>query len=89
MAYAKKGLTLLATGGTDEDGNNFRLFGYITQDTHANVIADGYFDGAEDNGLKPGDHLLATVDLDGTGQGRHYVVTVGGANVTVVQLTNA
>lgn len=82
-----KELILIATnpapGGSGTVVNTYR---YATNDTATVVETDGHFDGILENGLNVGDFIFASMDLDGTPAGKTYMVTVGGADVTVAAL---
>ncbi len=73
-----------APGGSGTVVKTYRM---ATDDTAGAVMAGGYFDGIFENGLNPGDVIIASCNLSGvTPSFRILGVTVGGADVTVVDL---
>lgn len=87
MPYQKNQLVCISTGASVAGkGEPVNFFSYTSNDNATAVQANGYFDGALDDGLKPGDHIFASLNMGGTPSGRHYIVTVGGADVTIVDL---
>lgn len=93
MAFDKKGLTMVATGAAvgSAPGNVRNLYFYVTNDADTVVETNGYFDSLST--LTPmavdllvGDVIIASLDVDGTPEVKMYVVSVGGADVTVVPM---
>lgn len=85
MSYNENGLQAFhncshPTGGT----RGPTYYSYTTNDTAATVVADGYFDGALNNGLRAGDIIFANLDMDGTPDFKIYRITAGGADVAIV-----
>lgn len=79
MAFNLDGLALVGNGGVIAQtfptaGTVSRVWHYVTNDTDTQVETDGYFDSTN---LRKGDVVLATIDLDGTPEGKTYLVTVG------------
>lgn len=88
MAFDVGGLIAIATGAAVAgSGTRGTIYHYATNDADTVVEADGYFDGALDDGLNKGDVIIANIDMDGTPEGKNYLVTVGGADVTVAQFS--
>lgn len=90
MAYGDnnselRAISELAPLGT-APGNIPQLYAYLTNDTAAVVETDGYFDGAVTNGLKANDIIKAYMDIDGTPVAKEYLVTIGGADVTIAAI---
>lgn len=84
MAFDVSGLVAIATGAVaGGSGTRATIYHYATNDADTVVEADGYFDGALDDGLNAGDVIIANIDMDGTPEAKNYLVTVGGADVTV------
>ncbi len=78
MAVLKANMIIVA------QGNGKKVYLYQTNDTHANLITDGYFDALYPYiNLEVGDLIIALVDMDGTPYIYEYGVSVGGADVTV------
>jgi len=62
------------------------LYLYRTDDDKAAIETDGYFDGTYGQcDLRAGDVILVAADMDGTPAMLVYLVSVGGADVTVVK----
>ena len=74
--FDTKGLIAFNEGGADGSGASSvkSLYHYVTNDADTVVEADGYFDST---GLKKGDIVIASLDLDGTPEVKVYVVSVG------------
>ena len=72
-----------AAGGA---GTPQRVYLLKTNDNATAVQTNGYFDGVFKNGLNPGDIIIGALNMGGTPSGRIYIVTVGGADVTIVDL---
>lgn len=89
MAFDHDSLRCIADGGVAPNGNQAHIYHYMTTDADTDVEADGYFDGVLNDGLAVGDVILASIDVDGTPELKSYIVTVGGANVTVALLATA
>jgi hypothetical protein len=89
MAYDDAGLKMIAAGGAigTGDGSVKAIYHYATNDTDTAVEADGYFDGAAGDPLNTGDLIFASLDVDGTPEGKQYIVGVGGTDVTVTPMT--
>lgn len=83
MAFDHDSLRCIADGGVTPDGNQAHIYHYMTTDADTDVEGDGYFDGVLNDGLEIGDVIFASVDVDGTPELKTYIVTVGGADVTV------
>ena len=86
MAFAASGFKLIIVGGNvgTGPGNVRNVYSYVTNDAASVVEADAYFDNAlTDDGLLVGDIIFASMDIDGTPDFRIYMVTVGGADVTI------
>lgn len=90
MAYGDNNSQLRAIAETAPlgaaPGNVGQLYIYRTNDTLTSVVADGYFDGVLNDGLNTGDIIIVSGDEDGTPLGAIYLVTAGGADVTVVPI---
>lgn len=67
-------------------GNIPQKYAYFTNDTASAVETNGYFDGVLNDGLKANDIIAAYMDIDGTPVAKEYLVTVGGADVTVAAI---
>lgn len=93
MALADSILTRIsdlgAVKGSAAPGNVAGLYYLSTNDNATAVETNGYLDGAVGNGLIKGDVIIAALDLDGTPALKHYLVTVGGADVTIVAMVDA
>lgn len=79
MAFNRDGFQLVGLGGCiaatfPTAGNVSRIFHYITNDADTEIEANGYFDTTP---LRKGDVLLASIDIDGTPEGKTYLCTVG------------
>lgn len=84
MAYNKNGLKLMHNASAADGGDTpKRFYSYVTNDNKAAVEANGYFDGALDNGFGAGDIIIAILDDDGTPLVKIYHVTAGGADVAI------
>lgn len=90
MAYSVVGLACFNTGGSIADGTPVnRMWHYITNDDDDTVETDAYFDST---GMRAGDLVFCSLDMDGTDEVKIYVVSVGtglsdGANdVTIVSM---
>jgi len=88
MAHDPKALKLIAPGAAlgSGAGSVKNIYHYATNAADTVVEADDYFDGAVGNGLSVGDLILASLDLDGTPEVKVYVVSVGGADVTITAM---
>lgn len=89
MAYSVDGFQRVGLGGgLGTQGSVRSVYSYVTNDTLATVLADGYFDAvdfAKADPLKAGDLIMCAHDIDGTPGGCTLVVTVGGSDVTVIK----
>lgn len=85
MAFDLKGLTVYAHGSV-VDGHVMKLMTYATDDSVSTVTADGYFDGALDNGLNKGD--VIRIVFEGGASAADYLVAAGGKDVTVTALVS-
>ena len=84
MAFNKKQLVCIAQLPGADDGDAVKnVYGYVTNDTAAQVEANAYFDGALNNGLGAGDIIMAILDDDGTPLMKQYMVVAGGADVAI------
>jgi hypothetical protein len=88
MAYDAEGLVSVSVGGAvgTAPGNRKNIYHYATNDADTVVETDGYFDGILGDGLNVGDIIIASLDVDGTPEIKMYIVTVGGADVTVAAM---
>lgn len=85
MSFDENGLQLQFQGHHPTGGNGVvSYYGYITNDAIETILADGYFDGALANGLAAHDNIRVFADNDGNPEIYDLMVTVGGADVTVV-----
>ncbi len=89
MPFDLKGLNRLNQLGTVGNVATPSLWTYSTNDTHAQVIAAGYFN-AQAPFMRPGDVILAITGIGGTPVYRNYVVTAVTATVvTITAVTGA
>lgn len=77
-----KRITHVGSIGTGQ-GSVRSLWSYITNDPDTGVEGSGYFNTAI-NEMKIGDFIFCGIDLDGTPEGKIYMVTANdGSDVTV------
>lgn len=88
MAFAQSGLKLTCLGGAigTGEGSVKNIYHYATNDADTVVEANGYFDGVTGDPLNVGDIIIASLDVDGTPEVKIYIVSVGGADVTVTAM---
>lgn len=84
MPFDLKGLNRLDQLGNVGNNAPPSLWTYATPDTHATVIAAGYFN-AQAAYMRVGDIIIAITSTGGTPVARMYVVT--GQTVTTVTIT--
>jgi len=68
MAYSNENLSVLAYS------NSFTLWHYKSEDLGTEIIADSYFDEANEM-LRKGDMVLVNADIDGTPKNGVIVIT--------------
>ena len=84
MAFDAAGLTKISTGSANNtSGGTAGLWMYTSEDNQAAIEADAYFDTA---GLVAGDVIIIACDLDATPVFLHKGVSVGGTDVTVIDI---
>lgn len=75
MAFNRLGFRWIAFGGTlAGTGQPMKHGSFITNDLASEVVGSGYFNDLA-NEVNKGDRIDASVDMDGTPQGRSYMVT--------------
>jgi dihydroxyacetone kinase len=89
MPFDVKGLNRLSHLGTANADPSPSKWLYVTTDTHANIIAAGYFN-AQAQFMRKGDVIEAVSSLGGTPVVRMYVVTATtSTTVTITAVTGA
>ena len=84
MAFDKNALACISSQqGVAGSPTPFNIYCYATNDAAATVEADGYFDGAVENGLNKGDIIFASMVRNGTLVTKSYHVSAGGADVAI------
>lgn len=94
MAYNADGLQLIGIGGAIAEtfptaGTVRKVYSYVSNDTLAAVLTDGYFDVIAGDPLVEGDLILCSYDIDGTSGSVALFVSVGGSDVTVLPMNAA
>ena len=85
MAFDAQGWKLIANGGTPAKGQQVqRLYLYTTNDAASLLDDDGYFDVVPGDPLQVGDVIMSSAKVDVTPVGTNWIVSVGGADVTVI-----
>lgn len=77
MAFDAQGLQVIATGGALAAGSVQKIYSYITNDADTVVEANAYFDTTD---MRTGDLVIASLDVDGTPEVKHYIVSAGTGN---------
>lgn len=82
-----KRLTHIGSIGTGK-GSVRSVWAYITNDADTVVETSGYFNTAVDE-MKVGDMILCSIDLDGTPEGKIYMVTANNGTAVTIALIKA
>ncbi|MEP3072822.1 hypothetical protein [Maricaulis sp.] len=87
MALDKDGLNVIRELGAIGTGKGSvkHQWGYVTNDTRAQVETDGYFDALADR-MATGDVITVSYDCDGTPGVRIYVVVVTTGDIALTPL---
>lgn len=85
MSYAAAGLRRVTYGGSISTGAGSvkSIWHYATNDTDTQVEGAGYFNSAYTN-FAQGDLIMCSLDVDGTPEVKHYIVTSATGATTVV-----
>lgn len=88
MAFDDAGLVVISAGGAIGTGSGSRkkIYHYATNDADTAVEAGGYFDNTD---MNLGDLVIASLDVDGTPEVKHYIVSAGTGDIASNDVTIA